>query len=136
MTATGGALPLQVTSDLRVPDETALLGNGMALRRGPATGLQYLATADARFQRTERIRFEVPKLAPDAVVSGRVLNRTAQALPLVVSLSERRDEKLQLSLIVADLTLAPLAQGEYVLELTVEKDGKKEIAAYRFRIVP
>ena len=84
VTATGGALPLQATSDLRVPDETALLGNGMALRRGPATGLQYLATADARFQRTERIRFEVPKLAPDAVVSGRVLNRTAQALPLVV----------------------------------------------------
>jgi hypothetical protein len=136
VTATGGALPLQATTDLRIPADGALLGSGVTSRRGPATGLQYLATADARFQRTERIRFEVPKLAADAVVSGRVLNRTAQALPLAVTISERRDEKLQISVIVADLTLAPLAQGEYVLELVADSGGKKEIAAYAFRVVP
>jgi hypothetical protein len=39
-------------------------------------------------------------------------------------------------LIVADLTLAPLAQGEYVLEVAAEGNGKKETASFGFRIVP
>ena len=136
LTATGSSLPLQSTTDVILPEATSLVGTGQPSRRGPATGLQYLATADARFQRTERIRFELPKLSEQVTVSARVLNRTGQQLPLTVALSERVDEKLQTRLIVADLTLAPLAQGEYVLEVIIEKDGKKDIAAYGFRIVP
>jgi hypothetical protein len=136
LTPTGGSLPLQSTVDVTVPEATALVGTGVASRRGPATGLQYLATADARYQRTERIRFELPKLTEQGTVSARLLNRTGQQLPLTITLSERVDEKLQTRLIVADLTLAPLAQGEYVLELVTEKDGKKEIATYGFRIIP
>jgi hypothetical protein len=69
-------------------------------------------------------------------VSARLLNRNGQQLPLTVTLTERVDDKLQTRLIVADLTLAPLAQGEYVLEVVVERDGKKDIATYGFRIVP
>lgn len=136
LTPNGGSLPLQSTTDVVVPEGTALIGAGLPSRRGPATGLQYFATADARFQRTERIRFELPKLSEQATVSTRLLNRNGQPLPLTITLSERVDEKLQTRLLVADLTLAPLAQGEYVLEVVVEKDGKKEIATYGFRIVP
>jgi hypothetical protein len=136
LTPAGSSLPLQSTSDVVVPDATALVGSGLASRRGPATGLQYFATADARFQRTERIRFELPKLTEEGTVSGRLLNRNGQLLPLTVALSERVDDKLQAKLIVADLTLAPLAQGEYVLEVTIENNGKKEIATYGFRIIP
>jgi VWFA-related protein len=137
MTPTGSSLPLQTTVDVTVPEETALIGkSGMAYRRGPSTGLQYLATADARFQRTERVRFEVPRVAEDATVTARLLSRNGQPLPLTVTMSERTDEKLKLRVVVADLTLAPLAQGEYVLEVTAEADGKKETAAFGFRIVP
>jgi VWFA-related protein len=133
----GGTLPLQSTVDVIVPEPTALVSSsGLASRRGPATGLQYLPTADPRFQRTERIRFELSKLAPDSVVSARVLSQNGQPHPLAVSLSERDDEKLQARMIVADLTLASLAQGEYVLEVVAEKDGKKDVATYGFRIVP
>jgi VWFA-related protein len=128
-----GALPLQLTSDVIVPDTGAMIAPaGLARRRGPATGLNYVATADGRYQRTERVRFEVPRLAAGGTVSARVLNRSGQNLPLTVTLSERQDEASSTTFIVADLMLAALAQGEYVLEVTVDKQS----AAYGFRIVP
>lgn len=136
LTATGSSLPLQTTADVMVPEADALIGSGVASRRGPATGLQYSVTADARYQRTERIRFEIQELADDATTTTRLLNRTGQVLPLAIALSERVDDKLQTRFIVADLTLAPLAQGEYVLEVVVEKEGKKGIATYGFRVIP
>ena len=34
---------------------------------------------------------------------------------------------------VADVTLAPLAEGEYVLELSLTKDGKTEVVTYGFQ---
>jgi hypothetical protein len=39
-------------------------------------------------------------------------------------------------MIVAEVVLAPLAQGDYVLEVTVEDGGRKESASYAFRLVP
>lgn len=133
----GSQLPLQTTIDVLVPEATAAIGrNGIAYRRGPSTGLNYVATADNRFQRTERIRFEVPRLSPGSTIAARLLNREGQELPLPVTLSERTDPERQLSFIVADLTLAPLAQGEYVLEVTAATDGQTETVALGFRIVP
>lgn len=133
----GAQLPLQTTVDVTVPDAGALLGHtGLALRRGPTTGLEYVSTADGRYRRTERIRFEVPRLSTDGTASARLLNRAGQALPITVGVSDRVDEKSQVRFVVADLTLAPLAQGEYVLEVAVEKDGKTERAIYAFRVVP
>jgi hypothetical protein len=137
LTPAGSQLPIQTTVDVVVPEATATIGrDGLAYRRGPSTGLQYVATADTRFQRTERVRFEVPRLSADGTVTARLLNREGQELPVPVTLSERTDETRHLSLVVADLTLAPLAQGEYVLEVTAERNGKKETAALGFRIVP
>lgn len=133
----GSSLPLQTTVDVVVPQAEALMAaNGRVLRRGPATGLEYHSTADARFRRTERIRFEVAKLAADGTVTARLVNRAGQTMPLSVAVSERADQSSPLRLIVADLILAPLAQGEYVMEVAIEKDGKKELAVFGFRIVP
>lgn len=137
LTAAAGTIPIQTTADVFVPDNTALISpSGLASRRGPSTGLQYVPTADARFRRTERLRVEVPRIAEEGTVSARVLGRDGQALPLAVAVSERVDANLQLRLIVADVQLAPLAQGEYGLEITIEAGGKKEAATYAFRLVP
>ena len=137
LTPAGSSLPVQTTVDVIVPDAGALIGKtGFAFRRGPSTGLSYVPTADSRFQRTERIRFEVPRFSAEATVSARLLSRNGQPLPLTVALSDRTDDAVNLRVVVADLTLAPLAQGEYVLELTAEGNGKTETAAYGFRIVP
>jgi hypothetical protein len=127
-------MPLQVTTFATVPQTQSVGTAALALRRGPSTGLAYVATADPRFRRTERLRIEVP-VGEGVTGTGRLLTREGQPMPLVVSVSTRVAQGGQ-QLAVGDLVLAPLAAGEYVLELALTKDGKTEPVAYGFRIVP
>ncbi len=134
LTAKGSVVPIQTTTDVTIPAPTALLSSsGIASRRGPQTGLNYIATADARFRRTERLRLEVPRVAEGGTLSARLLGRDGQPLSLGVILSERQDTAQQLTFIVMDVTLAALAQGDYVVELSLEKEGKKEGSGLRFQ---
>lgn len=136
LTPRNGRLPLQVTTFATVPAESAEVGTGgLAARRGPSTGLAYVATADPRFRRTERLRLEVPLASEGFAGAGRLLTRDGQATPLVVAFSTRTDEATKQQFGVADVTLAPLAEGEYVVELSLTKGGKTEVVTYGFRIV-
>ena len=111
------------------------MGTGaLALRRGPSTGLAYIPTADPRFRRTERLRIEVPITGEGFTGTGRLLTREGKPLEVVVNYATRAGAKGQLA--VAEAALAPLAAGEYVLELSLARDGKTELVSYGFRIVP
>jgi VWFA-related protein len=137
LTAAGSTIPLQTTVDVTVPDSAWLASeSGLITRRGPATGLNYLPTADTRFRRTERIRFEVPRADGEAQLSARLLGRDGRPLAFAPTLSERVDAASGQRLIVADLSLAPLAQGEYAIEVLVERGDQKDSASFAFRIVP
>lgn len=137
LTPKSGRLPIQVTTFATVPADTDDLGTGaLALRRGPSTGLAYVPTADPRFRRTERLRVEVPLIGDGHTGTARLLTRTGQPMPLVAAFTTRVDEEKAQALGVAEINLAPLAEGEYVLELSIVKDGKTGIAAYGFRIIP
>ncbi len=105
-----------------------------ALRRGPGTGLRYVRADQPAFRRTERLRIElaVPAGATNAV--GRVLTKLEQPMPLVVTYSTTATNGRTVG--IADVTLAPLAIGQYILELSFDVNGKKEVASYEFRIVP
>lgn len=105
-----------------------------ALRRGPSTGLTYVRATETRFRRTERLRIEVLLPAGASAAAGRVLTRQGQALPLIVTSSTQVTDGQTVTL--ADVTLAPLAIGEYVLELTYEVSGEKARTSYVFRMVP
>ena len=95
-----------------------------------------MATADPRFRRTERLRLEVP-LAGDAFSgTGRLLTREGHPTPLIVSFTQRTDDSTKQQFGVADVTLAPLAEGEYVVELSLTKGGKTEVVTYGFRMIP
>ena len=136
LTPRGGRLPIQLTTFATVPAESAPVGTGaLASRRGPSTGLAYVPTADPRFRRTERLRIEVPVAGEGFTGTGRLLTREGQALQVVVNVSTRADAKGK-HLVVAEAALAPLAAGEYVLELSLAKDGKPEIVSYGFRLIP
>ena len=105
-----------------------------ALRRGPSTGLTYVRATEARFRRTERLRVEVVLPAGASATAGRVLTSQRQALPLLVTVSTQ--ETTGQIVTIGDVTLAPLAIGQYVLELTYEVSGVKTSTSYGFRIVP
>lgn len=134
------AHPVNGSGSIRASGDATIVASGavissnpIALRRGPTTGLTYLPTADPRFRRTERLRLEVPILAAGPVnATGRVLTREGQPLGIRVAVSERADEASGQRYIVADATLAPLAQGDFVLEVS----AGSESATYGFRLVP
>ena len=134
------ALPANGSGSIRASGGATIAASGaaissapIALRRGPTTGLAYLPTADPRFRRTERLRLEVPILAVGQVSgTGRVLTREGQPLAIAVGVSVRTDERSGQRYLQADATLAPLAQGDYVLEVAVGSES----AVYGFRIVP
>jgi hypothetical protein len=131
----GGTVPVQTTTELHIPERDWLISpTALAARRGPSTGLNYAATADARFRRTERLRLEVPRAATTGTPSAQLLGRDGQPLQAAIVLSERAEGEQRI--IVADVTLAHLAQGDYAIEVSVEDGDRKESATYAFRIVP
>jgi VWFA-related protein len=137
LTAAGARSPLTLSTVVAVPAAEALLGTAaVASRRGPGTGRLFQPTADPRFRRTERLVVETPLLATDATVSARLLNRLGQPMAVPVTLAERIDESLQLRVSLAELALAPLAPGEYVVEVTATKGTATSTVSYGFRMIP
>ncbi len=136
-TPDGARVPVVVSTMATVPPATALLGSAaLASRRGPGTGRLFAATADARFRRTERIVVATPIVSKAATVSARLLNRAGQVMAVPVQLSEGLDESRQLRVSVAEVALAPLAPGEYVVEIIATEGTKTETVTYALRIVP
>lgn len=128
-----------------VPVQTAALPDGVvplihqtpitALRRGPSTGLNYVRATKNEFRRTERLRIEVPLAGEGFSATGRVLTSRAQPTALIVTFSTRTDASTKQQVGVADVNLAPLAEADYVLELTLTKDGKSDVISYGFRLI-
>src|SRR5688572_13733860 len=136
LTPRSGRVPIQVTTFATVPADAAQVGTGaLASRRGPSTGLAYMPTADPRFRRTERLRIGVPVASDTLTGTGRLLTREGQPLQVLVNVTTRSDDKSKHAM-VGEAVLAPLAAGEYVLELSLTKDGKTEVVSYGFRLVP
>jgi VWFA-related protein len=119
------------TLRLIVPAAASPVGEAVMWRRGPTTGTQYLRTADPRFQRSDRIRLELPATG-DGKPTGRMLDRLGNAMFVPVTISEKPDPSGEFRWIVADATLAPLTNGDYAIEVDVA--GTKQITA--FRVVP
>jgi hypothetical protein len=128
---TDPSLPVSDIARVQVPQAATSVGEAVLWRRGPSTGLRYLMTADPRYMRTERVRLEFPTRTTTAA-TARLLDRSSKPMPIPVQISERVDTGADFRWIVADLTLAPLAPGDYAIEITA--DGAKRITA--FRVVP
>jgi hypothetical protein len=107
------------------------LGEAVMWRRGPTTGLQHKRTADPRFQRSDRLRFEHATTLSEPA-KARLLDRNGNPLSVPVQVSERPDQSGDFQWIVVDATLAPFAPGDYALEVTQGK--AKQVTG--FRIVP
>ncbi len=96
-------------------------------RRGPSTGVAWVPTADPRFRRQERLRVSVGVGAEAGAVTGTLLDRQGRPINVPVKVDQTVPEAL-----VAELALAPLAAGDYVLALG---GGPKRLLV-PLRIVP
>ena len=88
-------------------------------RQGPMTANRRIMTADVRFRRTERVHLELPVSPGIAAGSGRLLDSNGVPLDVPVDVSARTDARTGQRWITADLTLAPLAPADYVIEVRV-----------------
>jgi len=124
-------LPVTDTARVVVPRSLPVLGDSLLWRRGPSTGPQYVITADPRFQRSDRIRVEIPtQLA--GIATAQMLDRAGKPNQVPVTVTERQDPTNQFRWIVAEAVLAPLAPGDYAIETTL--GDAKQVTA--FQLVP
>ena len=138
--ARGRAVGSRPTSDVvtvSLPDAPDGAG-ARFFRRGPATGNQEVATADLRFRRRERLRIDVPG-QEGSVPSATLLDRTGTELAVPVE-TDVRDAGDGTWWVTAKVVLAPLAAGDYVIEISgVRSSGgssKTRQIWTGFRVVP
>jgi VWFA-related protein len=117
-----------VSLPITLPPASSASG-AVFVRRGPQTGNKDVPTADLRFRRSERLRVEVPSAT--SATGARLLDRTGKATPVPVASGTRNDADGS-RWATAELALAPLAAGDYVIE--VMADPTRTLVA--FRVVP
>jgi VWFA-related protein len=96
----------------RVPGEPALF------HRGPSTGNQMVPSTTRIFPRSDRVRLELEATPDSPPWTGTVLDRNGTKTTVPVTVGERTDSAPGHRWLTADVTLAPLGAGDYVIELT------------------
>jgi hypothetical protein len=114
-----------------VPKTLPALGDALLWRRGTSTGPQYVITADPRFQHSDRIRVEIPT-NDSGMPAARMLDRAGKPNQVPVAVTVRDDPDNHTRWVVADAVLAPLAPGDYAIEVTL--GDAKQVTA--FQLVP
>ena len=110
-------------------DRGELVGPATVYRATPAPASPLRPVADFQYRRTERVHLEWPVLGPLERREARLLGRNGQPLAVPVTLSDR--DANGKAMLAADVNLAPLSAGEYVIELTIgrgEMTEKKLVA--------
>jgi len=89
--------------------------------------------ADLQLRRTERIHVEWAMTGDLDQRSARLLSRTGQPLAIPVAVTEREIDGKRA--IAADLNLAPLSAGEFVIELTAGRGADTVVRLVAFRVI-
>jgi VWFA-related protein len=110
------------------------VGQPQLFRRGPYTGPSFVAAADLRFRRQERLKVEVGVLGPMTAGEVRLLDRAGNPLSVPVA-SATRDEN-GAKVVSGEVVLAPLGVGDYVLETTITQGATTQKVLAAFKIVP
>jgi hypothetical protein len=126
--AGAGAIPSRETLRFSIPASDSF--GALFVRRGQSTGNKDVPTADLRFRRNEQVRVEIPA-SSSAAATARLLDRTGKPLAVPVAAAPREDGDGS-RWYTGQLALAPLAPGDYVIEIAA--GGKRTLSA--FRVVP
>ena len=129
-----GGESVEETADIgRAPG--GLIGDAVMYRGRPAATSPLRPVADLQYRRTERVHveWEINGEAPLDQRSARLLGRNGQPLAVPVTVTERDTDGRRV--VAADLNLAPLSAGEYVIELTVGRGAATEQRLVAFRVL-
>jgi hypothetical protein len=103
------------------PSAAKLIGDPVLFRAAQSPRAPTKPVANFQFWRTERIVVDWPRLATLERREARLLGRDGRPLPVPVGLTEREVDGVPV--LTANLNLAPLAPGDYVIELTAASAG-------------
>lgn len=84
------------------------------------------------FRRTERIQVRWPVSGAAGGGEARILGR--DGVPLGLAVPVRQLDEQGVRFVVADLNLAPLTAGEYIIEVTTTADGKAQSSQLAIRV--
>jgi VWFA-related protein len=112
---------------VRGPGEPALF------HRGPSTGNQLQPAAARIFPRSDRVHLELEVPPVSSTWMGALLDRSGTKTAVPVTVGERTDSGSGQRWLTADVTLAPLGAGDYVIELitTAETEQRRTLVAFR-----
>jgi VWFA-related protein len=125
-----------IESDARAAGRktTRVAGDPVVLHRGPSTGNQVQPAEGRIFPRSERIRLEIEAEPGTPVWTGALLDRNGTKTVVPVVTAERTDAATGQRWLTADITLAPLGQGDYVVELTTVKGAETQKSLVAIRV--
>ena len=115
------------------PTAGALLGAPICFRGAASPRIPLRPVADFQFRRSERLHVEWPVLKTLDQRAARVLDRRGQPLALNATVTEGPADRQVVSV---DLQLAPLAQGDYLIEVSAGAGSASERQVLAFRVVP
>ena len=113
-----------LTDRVTIPPASSLIGDPIVYRNGTAAAVLSCA-------RTDTVRFEWPVLATLERRDARLLDRQGHPLSISLPLSETRRP---MPVLVAELALAPLGGGEYLVEVTASGAGTTERKLIAIRV--
>ena len=132
-----GGLPLSDVVGVKVLAEAGSVGPPQIGRRGPSTGLQYQPTADVRFRRTERVRFQWPVAAGTCVSRAEIVDQRGQPMAIPVTTLLNACETPSAGEVAGvEIALAPFAAADYGVRVGLKRGGGEQEAVAAFRIVP
>ena len=128
-TASSAGIPASEVTHLSIPASPAAAGAQLS-RRGPTTGNREVPTADLRFRRTERLIVHLPAASSDPI-AARLIDRMGNPLAVPVTTASR-EEADGSRWHTAEVVLAPLTVGDYIVETTI--GAERSLIA--FRVLP
>jgi VWFA-related protein len=108
-----------------LPPASTIVGDAMLLRNGTPAALR-------SFSRSDVIRVEWAILRPLDASAVRLLDRRGQPLPIRLDVDE--DARADRHAVAAELALAPLARGEYIVEIIASASAVSERKLVAFRV--
>jgi hypothetical protein len=114
------------------PTTNTLLGEPLLYRAATPPRAPLKPVGDFQLHRTERAHVEWPILKPLDNRVARLLDRRGQPLAIAVNVTEREVEGTQV--VAADMNLAPLSDGDYVIELVVGSGNVSEKKLLAIRV--